>query len=626
MKDLKELSLFNNYKPPVEKPIQVYINGIPGLRTLGIFGVILYHMYPYTIKGGFLGVTLFFIVSGYLLAVKSEESRRNKDFAIGEFYYKRVLRLYPQLLIVLLFVCGILKLILPHVLNGIRGEILSIVLGYNNIWQILQNASYFEKITNSSPFTHLWSLSNELQFYLIWPIIFYLFIYFTRVLDTKKAVSIIGILAFLSGLIMPIMYNPELDVTRIYYGVDTRMFSFLTGAYIGFRRVRYRRNVRIKNEVPYCVLFVVLTVVVIVSYIFMDGEGVFTYRGGMFLINIIMGLMVALVTDTRLPIGIFLEKNIFKYFGNVSYEMYLWMYPVIFISHSMHWNRIPCSGLIMIVVIVALAKWLNSFTKLLVERKLDMDDSFKRRLKQVAFVVISLGFTFVIAQGGYSIVTAPVKDRGDIDEMRQEMEENKKKLEENNAAVKIDSSSTTTPENKQETAAKPTPTPTPTPEEPERPYPVSERKITAIGDSVMLGASPAILEAIPGSIVDAAESRQVSAGVGILENLSANNQIGNTVIVALGTNGIFKTGKGQELIDYLGEDRDIYWVNVFGVDWASDCNDVINELVETNENVYLINWNEEGAKHPDWFYNDGIHLKAEGQTGYAEFLKSVVLN
>lgn len=190
-----------------EKPMEVHITGITGLRMLGIFGVILYHMFPYDggVKGGFLGVTLFFIVSGYLLAVKSEESRRIKTFSIGGFYLKRIKRLYPQLIIVLFTTCSVLATFLPGALQGIRPEILSILLGYNNIWQIFSNASYFERIANSSAFTHMWSLSNEIQLYLIWPFIFMLFIFMVKKLNSGKAIMIIGILALATAFIMPLM-------------------------------------------------------------------------------------------------------------------------------------------------------------------------------------------------------------------------------------------------------------------------------------------------------------------------------------------------------------------------------------------------------------------------------------
>lgn len=632
---------------PIEKPLEVYIYGIPGLRTLGIFGVILYHMFPYTIKGGFLGVTLFFLIAGYLLAVKSEEARRLKSFNIVGFYVKRIKRLYPQLLVVLFATCGICSFILPNALMGIRPEIFSIVFGYNNYWQIAQNGSYFERIANSSPFTHMWSLSNELHVYLIWPAIFFLFIYCTKKLGTKRAIDIIGILAVLTALIMPIMYNPEVDVTRIYYGTDTRLFSFLTGAYIGFKRVRYKRHVNLKSVNGRVFAFCGLTVLVLISYIFMDGQAAITYRGGMFVINIIMGMMLMLVTDTRLPIGRFLEAKAFRFFGDVSYEMYLIMYPVIYIFACMRWNRFFGSHIFMMVLIVLLARWLNVFARVLVKRKFIIMKEGKpaKNVVRICVLCVSVLIVLIAFRGVYSVGTAPGKDNSELNAMKEELEANKELL---NGQSQSDSTSESTSasdssENTDdvdngddntdsvETDDIKTDDDGDSSTEEEKPgyldIPVEERTVTAIGDSVMLGASPALLEAIPGSFVDAAESRQAKKGLEIIKGIESDGNLGNTIVIALGTNGPFKESVGQEIIDYLGTDRMIYWVNVYGetVQWMDESNSVIDALCENNENVELIDWANEGPKHPEWFYKDGIHLKLEGQKGYAEFVSGIVM-
>lgn len=150
--------------------------------------------------------------------------------------------------------------------------------------------------------------------------------------------------------------------------------------------------------------------------------------------------------------------------------------------------------------------------------------------------------------------------------------------------------------------------------------------ITIIGDSVVLGAALALKEAFPEGYVDAEESRQVKEVLEILRNLEEEGKLGSTVIIALGMNGYFYESTGQEIVDYLGTDRKICWINVYGSYSQSQdaTNEVIRNLVEHNENMELIDWNSEGPKHPDWFYRDGIHLNETGQRGFAEFICEIL--
>lgn len=156
--------------------------------------------------------------------------------------------------------------------------------------------------------------------------------------------------------------------------------------------------------------------------------------------------------------------------------------------------------------------------------------------------------------------------------------------------------------------------------------PFDSMNVTMVGDSVMLGAVPTLQELLPGSIIDAQTSRQVSDGVDILSNLEERGELGSTVVIALGLNSPFKEAVGQELIDYLGTERQIYWVDVYGktVSWEDDSNKVIYALIAANDNVELISWNELAQGQDDWFYSDGIHLKPEGQEAYANLIYETV--
>ena len=143
---------------------------------------------------------------------------------------------------------------------------------------------------------------------------------------------------------------------------------------------------------------------------------------------------------------------------------------------------------------------------------------------------------------------------------------------------------------------------------------------TFVGDSVMLGAVPDLMEATPDSIIDAKESRQVVQAVDILKELDAQGKLGHKVVIELGINSCFSQSTGQEVIDYLGKDREIYWVNIYGkfLPEQQKTNDVIQALAKANDNVQVIAWDKVAEQHPDWFYNDGIHLNGEGRKGFAQ--------
>lgn len=145
---------------------------------------------------------------------------------------------------------------------------------------------------------------------------------------------------------------------------------------------------------------------------------------------------------------------------------------------------------------------------------------------------------------------------------------------------------------------------------------------TAIGDSVMLGAVPEIQTILPDGIIDAKEFRQVWDTMSAIHDLDTKGKLLDTVVIALGGNGSFSKNSGQELIDTLGTERTIYWIAPYGqfLTWQESTLKILHELAEENDNLTILDWPEIASAHTDWFYDDGMHLNAKGQTGYAEFM------
>lgn len=224
-----------------------------------------------------------------------------------------------------------------------------------------------------------------------------------------------------------------------------------------------------------------------------------------------------------------------------------------------------------------------------------------KKLKIYTSVIALLCCTII---GGYGILKAPASDQ---DELEKELKRNEQSLQQ----AASSSAEATSPE---VTGAPQTELPATT-EEP-------ERTISVIGDSVFLGAAPSFQKLQKNAVIDAKISRQVYHGIDVAKKLQKKNKLGDIVIISLGTNSKFNPVTGQELIDYLGPDRTIYWINAYGknLSFQEEVNKTIRDLVEKNDNVYLIPWANEGKKHPHWFYQDGTHLNTKGQEGFAKFV------
>lgn len=210
-----------------------YIPALDGLRALAVFAVIFYHMGLVWAPGGLLGVTIFFVISGYLItSLLLIEWDNNGSINLPQFWLRRIRRLFPAIVLVVLVV-GILCIIFNHALfTKLREDMWAALCWVTNWWYILRDVSYFEALGAPSPLTHFWSLAIEEQFYLVWPVILLLAHKFGAKRSWMRNATLI--LMALSVLEMAFMYSPEADPSRVYYGTDTRAFSLLIGAALAF--------------------------------------------------------------------------------------------------------------------------------------------------------------------------------------------------------------------------------------------------------------------------------------------------------------------------------------------------------------------------------------------------------
>lgn len=222
--------------------------------------------------------------------------------------------------------------------------------------------------------------------------------------------------------------------------------------------------------------------------------------------------------------------------------------------------------------------------------------------KQMKLYIKAAVLVLITLIGCYGIIKAPKSDKEILE----------KELAENELALQ----QKTLPDESSEPIEKGTPSAADT----------SGKDISVIGDSVFLGASRSFKKLHKNAVIDAKISRQVWQGLDVAKELNKKGRLGSTVIISLGTNSNFNESTGQELIDYLGKKRTIYWINAYGktLDIQDEVNRTIRDLADKNKNVHIISWAKKAKKHPDWFYQDGIHLNTEGQEGFARFVSDAI--
>lgn len=237
----------------------------------------------------------------------------------------------------------------------------------------------------------------------------------------------------------------------------------------------------------------------------------------------------------------------------------------------------------------------------------------KNKMKIVRIVVTTI-VLFCTLVGGIGILTAP---KSGSSQLEQELEQNQQMLKQLDSEDSGETKAPAPENNQSQPDSK---------ENPEKSMETKETTLSVIGDSVFLGAAPAFKKEEKNAVIDAKISRQVVQGLDVAKQLQKKDKLGDIVIISLGTNGNFNEATGQELIDFIGAERTIYWINVYGkkISWQKKVNSTIDTLVEKNENVHLISWENMGKKHKDWFYPDGIHLNETGQEGFARFVKECV--
>lgn len=608
-----------------------YITGLDGIRAIAVIMVLAYHLKLALFKSGFLGVTVFFVLSGYLITgILISEVEEEGTIDLKNFWLRRIRRLVPAVMsmaVVIIFVSAVVNRVIFT--KGCK-DFLASVLGFNNWWQIFNKVSYFEAAGVPSPFTHCWSLAIETQFYLIYPLILlgiYKLVKSRGEGRAKRGLLFAGVtllLALISVILMIVLFDPQQDASRVYYGTDTRAFSLLFGALLAilwdYRMVPRRLSASV-NMVLGSVSFAVLLVMTIA----INGSSNFWYRGGQFFGTILTVLMVYAVLGRKTWLSRFLSNPVLKWIGDRSYSIYLWHYPIILLI-SKGLKASWWITLIEIVLSVALAELSYRFIEtpirhgiigeyLNILRSRPKSRQEKKRQIQVARRSLKvMAGTFVLTVSLIlCMVFVPKKNALDTLQKREtKAKETGKMTEEQLAKQKANGSES------DDTIC----TADLTDDEI-----LEGLNLLLIGDSIAVDVTDDFYEMFPNSVSDTKIGRITSLGKQVLDSyIDEKKWEGEGVIFASLSNSPIN-GELEDIREKIGKDMPLFLttVRIPHETFEEESNSKIKKFVEENDHTYLIDWYAASEGHDEYFDADDTHLLPAGAKAYAKCIKEAVL-
>ena len=574
------------------------IPGLDGLRALAVVAVVVFHLNPAWLPGGFLGVDIFFVVSGFLITtLLVREHARTGRLDLPAFWARRARRLLPALLVVIPFSVLLAWVSERDLLVGIGPQVLGALTFSFNWVQIAAGSNYFAA-TSPQLLTNLWSLAVEEQFYLAWPLITLGLL--TAIRSARSRIGIVLILAAGSGFLMAARFDPEVGATRVYYGTDTHVFGLMIGAALAL----WWTTPEIRGPAFWIARrrpATALALGVLAGLMWwLDESRPLTFRGGLVLASVASAVLIAsAITGGTLARA--LDLPALRWIGERSYGIYLWHWPVILVvnadygpvpgSAGFGWTRLWC-----VVVILALADLCYRLVELPVRRRgwRGAVDLWARQLPGRADGrrVLLIGATTVLLLAGAALASAP-----GMTSAQQQIVLNEK------AAIR-------------------SPVPDSAVSEPRAAdfsMPMGE-EIDAYGDSMMVGSVPALKYYFPGIRIDAKSNRRWSSGYRAV--LASGTDIRRAVVLSFGTNAGVTEADVRATLDRLGSHRMIVLVNVhLNSARASSDNAALKRVAADYRNVVVADWSARVRTERTLLQSDGIHPSMTGQHAYAAVVR-----
>lgn len=617
---------------------------LDGVRGLALLAVLAYHVAPAGVPGGFLGVEVFFVLSGYLLAsVLLEEHRRTGAIDTWRYAVRRARRIAPPVAALLAALVVLGPVVAPDAAHRLAGDVAASVVGLTNWHLIAGDSSYFELAGRPSSVRHLWSVAVEVQFYALCP---FLVAGIARLRRRRLAVAALAGGVVASAAVMAVLHRAG-DPSRAYYGTDARIGALLTGVLLavllaarpaagdrtGWRCRRAEQRVDRLGAAALAALGLLFLVA--------DDRARLSYPGA-FLAAQAATVLVIVAVRRAGPAASALRIEPLRWLGIRSFGIYLWHWPLVVLFRpgvDVSWSPTATA-----LITVGLAVLLGSLSYGLAERpQLRRGRATTRRggPERLAWKPVPLaGAALAAAVALLSLARLPTTDP--LAETLQAGERllaaqepaSAPPLAEPPASWAAVPAPGLTDEAASEPLARP-PAPAPAPELPTpQPAPpaaaqtavVAGVPVTAIGDSVMISAAGALQSRLGSSVyIDARSSRQFAEGITLARRLRLENRLTPVTVVHLGNNGPVRDRDVDTLMAELAGVAKVVLVNVrVGTPWRDAVNQVFADAAARHPTISLVDWHLASNGQRDWFQSDGTHFRTTSGPGASAFADLIV--
>lgn len=622
-----------------------HIAALDGIRALAIAAVVLYHLQVSWLPSGHMGVVVFLVLTGYLVTSSLLRSlRRDGAVRLSRFWSRRLRRIWPPMAAAILATV-VACVICNHVLlTKLKPDLVPSLLFFSNIASIVRRASYFDNLGGTSPLTHLWYLGLDAQFCLVWPLVVVLLSHVAKDRKVGRRVSLV--LAAASAVAMAVMFAPNADPTRVYYGPDTRAFAPLLGAWLayawplGTRPKPLAPRVGVPSAAQLNILGLGGLVGLLAIMLLVPATSTFLYRGGMFLAALCSVALLVSLLDRRTVTTKILGTKPLVWLGQRAFGIYLWHFPLFQLVHAT-----DATTPIWVVILAVLASVaLSELSLRFIERPiaagalgqlasdLRADSPARRdaaRKRALVPSVICAGLVVTTALGCALVpdeTALPTDALNNTGAGAATAVDLSAQASDQSSDVNADPNNSQTGEDQQSDstdAAASTDSGIIL-------HASDDEKNSNIRDPFIIADSVAgdtdwyFNTVCPDGYLDSYVGRQPAQALEVLNGYLSQGVVGNIVVLACFSNGIATSDVYEQLISACG-DRQVYLVNAHIPEKEqAQINANLQSLADEHDNVHLIDWNAYVTGHEDWLYNDGTHLRPQGQPQYIDMITNTI--